>query len=195
MANRSASAAANCSVAEIPLAIVAQARAGDERALEDLIRRYQGRIARFVIAQTGEHHDYEDLCQAIFVKMVLALPRLKRAEVFEAWLFRIARNVCIDHLRHRRWWQRIFVAYQTDHEPRAEESTRDEQRSAELGYAIDRLPAPERDLITLAREHEYGYRELARLSNLSVAALKSRLFRARARLRKLMADGDVPSES
>lgn len=195
MATRSTSAAAKCGVPEIPFAMVARARAGDERALEDLIRRYQGRIARFVIAQTGERHDYEDLCQAIFVKMVLALPRLKRTEVFEAWLFRIARNVCIDHLRRRRWWQRIFVAYQTDHEPSADEPTRDEQRSAELGLAIDRLPEPERDLIALAREREYSYRELARLSNLSVGALKSRLFRARARLRKLMADGGLPSES
>jgi RNA polymerase sigma-70 factor, ECF subfamily len=166
------------------------ARAGDERALEDLIRHYQGRIARFVIAQTGERHDYEDLCQTIFVKMALALSGLKQPETFESWLYRIARNVCIDHLRHRRWWQRIFVAFEADHESVAAEPVSDDGREAELERAIARLPGPERELIGLAREQPRSYRELAQLTHLSLGALKSRLFRARARLKQLVADGD-----
>jgi RNA polymerase sigma-70 factor (ECF subfamily) len=98
-----------------PKGMITAARAGDERAMEELIREYQGRVAKFVIAQCGEDH-YEDVCQTIFVKMVLGLPRLKSAEMFEPWLFKIARNACMDHLRRRMLWLRIFDSYQPWHE-------------------------------------------------------------------------------
>ena len=179
----------------LPLAAIVLARNGDERALEELIRSYQGRIARFVIAETGEHHDYEDLCQTIFVKMALALPRLKQPATFEAWLFRIARNVCIDHLRHRRWWQRMFVAYDAEHEAVPAEPAAADERDAQLERAIARLPEAERELIDLARERRRSHRELARLTNLSVGALKSRLFRARTRLRQMIVNGGEANES
>ncbi len=180
---------------EFPAAAIARAQTGDEHALEDLIRAYQGRIARFVIAQTGERHDYEDLCQTIFIKMALALPKLKAPATFEAWFFRIARNVCIDHLRHRRWWQRLFVAFEPDHESIAAEPIATDRRDAELERALARLPDEDRALIDLARDGRRSHRELARLTNLSVGALKSRLFRARIRLKQLIADGGSPHES
>jgi len=194
MAPRAASITPLRDAPQIPIEKIALARAGDERALEDLIRNYQGRIARFVIAQTGEHQDYEDLCQAIFVKMALALPRLKQPVTFEAWLFRIARNVCIDHLRHRRWWQRMFVAYDMEHESVAAEPPPSDGREADLDRAIARLPEPDRELMDLARAQRRSHRELARLTNLRVGALKSRLFRARTRLKQL-ANGGEANES
>ncbi len=195
MALRSASGVNQSDAAAPPLGAIARACAGDERALEDLIRIYQGRIARFVIAQTGERHDYEDLCQTIFVKMALAIPKLKQPVTFESWLFRIARNVCIDHLRHRRWWQRMFFALDSEHESVAAEPEGPDPRQADLERAIARLPAPDRELIDLALDERRSHRELARLTNLSIGALKSRLFRVRARLRQLIADGGEPNES
>src|SRR5579871_4782783 len=89
---------------------------GDRRALETLIRNYQTRVAKFVMSETGDRAHCEDLCQAIFVKMVLALPKLRTRERFEPWLFQIARNVCRDHLRKRRGWRRLFVASASAHE-------------------------------------------------------------------------------
>jgi RNA polymerase sigma-70 factor (ECF subfamily) len=195
MAPRSTSGVHQRDAADIPLGTIARACAGDERALEDLIRTYQGRIARFVIAQIGDHHDYEDLCQTIFVKMALAIPKLKQPVTFESWLFRIARNVCIDHLRHRRWWQRMFFALDSEHESVAAEPDGPDPRQADLERAIARLPAPDRELINLAQDEHRSHRELARLTNLSIGALKSRLFRARTRLRQLIADGAEPNES
>ena len=65
------------------LALIAQAGSGDRCAAERLIVQYQQRIARFAISQTKDDAQYEDLCQTIFVKMVLGLPRLRSAERFE----------------------------------------------------------------------------------------------------------------
>ncbi len=89
--------------------LVLRGRGGDRSALTELIRLYQTRMARFIIGQTGDESHYEDLCQAVFVKMVLALPRLRAADRFEPWLFQIARNICRDHLRARQGWRRLFV--------------------------------------------------------------------------------------
>ncbi len=170
---------------------VVRARTGDRAATEELIRSYQGRIARFVIAQTAEKDDYEDLCQKVFVKMVLALPRLRAADTFEAWLFTIARNVCTDHLRSRRGWRSIFVRLEKEHESAALTEPRTSMVHIDaLRRALKRMRRSDRELLTLAFEQGKNYRQIARESNLTLAALKSRLFRARKMLKDMICQGE-----
>jgi RNA polymerase sigma-70 factor, ECF subfamily len=174
-----------------PAELILRARAGDPAATEDLIRAYQRRIAGFAIAHTGERDDYEDLCQKIFVKMVLALPRLNSTETFEAWLFTIARNVCTDHLRARRGWRALFVNYEAEHESvAAPQVAGDGVDGDEVNRAMARMPEDQRDLLKLAIGEDRSYEEMARISNISLAALKSRLFRARKALRELLTEGE-----
>lgn len=170
-------------------ALVAQAMDGDRRAAEELILLYQQRIARFVIAQTNDAAHYEDLCQTIFVKMVLALPGLRSVERFEPWLFRIARNVCRDHLRMCRGWRRLFVPYEAQHEdvsPPENPSDRTEM----MERSIERLPDAQRSLLLLSLEQPRSYEDMARLMRSSVSSVKSRLHRARENLRSLMLTED-----
>jgi RNA polymerase sigma-70 factor (ECF subfamily) len=169
---------------------ILRARAGEEAALEDLIGAYQDRVARFVVSRTGEIEQCEDLCQTIFVKMVLALPRLKTPATFESWLFRIAHNVCHDHLRRRRWRRRLFVPLEVGHDAVAAVANADQ---ADGGFAVheamSRLLPEQRRLVELSIEQPRSYDELAKLTALSVPSVKSRLFRARARLRQLLGKG------
>lgn len=170
-----------------PLELIARARSRDDTALEQLIRDYQRRVGRMVIALIGTDPDWPDLCQQIFVKMVHGLPRLKAVEVFEPWLFRIVRNACYDHLRHRRS-RRFIVAWEPHHDSIAANpaSLAGESASAALAKAIAQLPDDQRELITLMRDRQWSYESLARMTGDSLAAIKSRLFRARQRLRHLM---------
>lgn len=171
--------------------LILRGRSGDRQALSALIGRYQARIARFVIAQTREGGHYEDLCQAVFVKMVLGLPQLRTPERFEPWLFQIARNICRDHLRARQGWRRLFVAYSVTHESvAAPEPPGRDNPEEELSRGLAQLPAEQRNLLRLSVEEKRSYDELARLSNSTVSAVKSRLFRARANLRGLLVAGD-----
>ncbi|MFZ0889490.1 MAG: RNA polymerase sigma factor [Candidatus Binataceae bacterium] len=175
--------------------LIADAQSGDEAALEQIIRGYQGRVAAMVISLIGDDSEWQDVCQQVFVKMVLGLPRLKDLEVFEPWLFRIARNSCFDHLRRRRRW-RFMVPWEKWHDSIACEPDQDaESRSFLLEGAIGRLPADQRELVTLIRDRRWSYRRLARLTGDSVAAIKSRLFRARRRLRQLMSERESDDES
>jgi RNA polymerase sigma-70 factor (ECF subfamily) len=166
---------------------ILRARAGDERALEDLIRAYQEPVARLVAAKTGTGEHFEDLCQAVFVKVVLSLPGLKSAESLEAWLLKIARNVCNDHLRRMRWRRRLFRPLEEGQDAIApEESAAPGLEAESVQLAMGHLTAGQRQLLALSVEEPRTYEELARLQNVSVSALKSRLFRARDRLKQLL---------
>ena len=169
------------------VALVARAGSGERRATEQLIGLYQKRVARFIIGQSGDEAHYEDLCQTVFVKMVLGLPRLRDAERFEPWLFQIARNVCRDHLRAKFGWRRLFVAIAPAHEavpapelpPAANGADRIEHRMTEL-------PKAQQNVLRLSLEG-HSYEEVAQLSHSTVSAVKSRLHRARENLRLLLA--------
>jgi RNA polymerase sigma-70 factor (ECF subfamily) len=175
---------------EETLALIARAGGGDRRAMERIVVVYQQRIARFVIAQTKDSAHYEDLCQTIFVKMVLALPRLRTPERFEPWLFQIARNVCRDHLRARSERRRLFAVYDESHAALpAPEPQPDPAAGIEMHIA--QLPLPQRDTLRLSLEAPRSYEELARLSQTSVPTVKSRLHRARQNLRALLLAGDA----
>jgi RNA polymerase sigma-70 factor (ECF subfamily) len=166
------------------LALVARAGSGDRRAMEQLIVMYQQRIARFVIAQTRDDTHYEDLCQTVFVKMVLSLSGLRETERFEPWLFQI------DHLRARTGWRRLFAAYNDSHETVAVPEPQPNLRDG-IDARIEQLPQSQRDLLRLSLDERRSYEEMARMSQSSVSAVKSRLHRARQNLRALLLAGDA----
>jgi RNA polymerase sigma-70 factor (ECF subfamily) len=173
-------------------ALIARGRLGDRPALAALIGRYQGRVARFVLAETGDDQHYEDLCQTIFVRMALGLKGLRAPERFEPWLFQIARNVCRDHHRRRRGWRRLFVSYEPSHEAVPTPEPPPPRRGEEnLERSIARLPPSQQHLLRLALDGERSYAELARLSGASVPAVKSRLYRARETLRGMLLAGET----
>ena len=173
---------------------ILRARSGDQSALEDLVRAYQDRVARLVVSRVGDE-SCEDLCQAIFVKMVLALPRLKSVATFESWLFRIAHNVCNDHLRRLRWRRRLFVPMNYKHQLIAAVVPEAPRGGTETVRAAIRQLVPEqRRLVELSIEEPRSYEELAALSQLSVTSVRSRLFRARERLRRLLRNGGSQDE-
>lgn len=174
--------------------LVARGRADDEAALEQLVRAYQRRVATLVVSLIGHDDDWQDVCQQIFVKMVLGLRRLDDAAAFEPWLMRIARNASFDHLRRRRA-RRFLLPWQKWHEALpAESPSTAESRSEALDRAIGRLPAEQRELMTLMRSQHWSYERLVRVTGLSLGALKSRLFRARRRLRELLSKGESDDE-
>src|ERR1700722_17023001 len=95
----------------VPAEQILRARAGDQRALEDLIREYQQPVAGFVATRIADRSAIQDICQNVFGKMVLSIPSLRSTEAFQPWLFRIAENVCRDHQRRKRWRRRLFVPF------------------------------------------------------------------------------------
>jgi RNA polymerase sigma-70 factor, ECF subfamily len=166
--------------------LIVRAQADDQQAMEQIIVTYQARVAAMVISIVGRDDDWEDICQQVFVKMVLRLRQLKQIETFEPWLFRIVRNAALDHLRRRRA-RRFLVPWLKSHESIAGAPDPElNLNNAALDTAIAQLPPDERELIALIRDQHCNYSRLSGISGHSVSAIKSRLFRVRRRVRQLM---------
>jgi RNA polymerase sigma-70 factor (ECF subfamily) len=162
---------------------VRRAQRGDEVALRELIIAYQHRVAGFTYAITGRSDSVEDLVQMVFVKMARAIDRLKVPEQFEPWLFRLARNTCIDHLRRQKL-RRIFIPFAPEHENVPEPSGAvDTEELDALRHALAQLRPKDRALLALVQEGR-SHAEIAETFKTSVAAVKARLHRAREQLRQ-----------
>jgi RNA polymerase sigma-70 factor (ECF subfamily) len=163
--------------------LVRRAQKGDEGAQRELIVSYQHRVAGFVYAMTGRSDYVDDLSQQVFIKMIRALDRLQAPAQFESWLFRLARNTCIDHLRRQKL-RRIFTPFSAEHENIAEPAGAvDAEELDALQHALQQLPPKDRALLALAQEGRSQV-EMAEATGTSVMAVKARLHRARERLRE-----------
>jgi RNA polymerase sigma-70 factor (ECF subfamily) len=163
--------------------LVRRAQKGNETAQRELIVSYQHRIAGFVYAITNRSDSVEDLAQQIFIKMVRALDRLQAPAQFESWLFRLARNTCIDHLRRQKL-RRIFMPFAPEHEdvPEPPGAVDTEELDA-LRHALAQLRPQDRALLALVQEGR-SHAEIADALAITVAAVKARLHRAREQLRQ-----------
>ncbi len=179
--------------------LVSRILAGDESFFEILVRRYQTRVVAHVTRMIGRREDALDLAQEIFLKVFQALHRFNPEFKFSTWLFRIAGNAAIDHLRKRR--PRTVPLEVPDSESRSGVSAIEhesagldpygELRNVERGEAISRaiaaLPPEFRELITLRHFGGLSYEEIARVKNMPLGTVKNKLFRARVVLKERLA--------
>lgn len=168
---------------------IERAQSGDLAAQDALIRDWQARVAGFVMALTGNSSMVEDLSQTVFLKVLLGLPGLRDPERFEAWLFRLARNVCRDHFRRERW-RAIFVPFAAGHEEVLTAPPSAPTILEEFLAALQTLPPVQRELLVLKQERDWTYEELAAITGTTVSSVKSRLFRARAELKRILSHED-----
>jgi len=117
---------------------------------------------------------------------VRGIPNLKDPALFEAWLFRMARNQCIDHARRERW-RRMFTFFDpaTD-DPPMEVDVSQRDRVDALLLLLQRLSTRDRSLLLMAQEG-LSLAEMAKATGTTTTTIKTRLHRARERLRQLYA--------
>ena len=163
--------------------LIRRVQRGDPDAQRELIVAYQHRIAGFVYAVVGRSDAIEDITQLVFIKLVRAVAGLQKPEQFESWLFRLARNTCIDHLRRQKL-RRIFTPFASEHEnvPEPAGAVGSEELDA-LRHALDQLRPQDRALLALVQEGR-SHAEIAVTLRSTVAAVKARLHRAREHLRE-----------
>jgi RNA polymerase sigma-70 factor (ECF subfamily) len=176
--------------------LVELALRGQRSAFEQLIRRHQRAVANFVFRQTGQRDGASDLAQEVFLKVYLGLASFDPAFRFKTWLYRIASNCAIDHMRRR---GPATCALQPEGEPRAGAALAAEGPTADdllrlrelqerIETAVGRLPVDLRQLILLRYRQHCRYDEISRIADLPLGTVKNRIFRAREMLRGELAD-------
>jgi RNA polymerase sigma-70 factor (ECF subfamily) len=163
----------------------------DPEAFGVLAQRYQDRLFNFLYRMTGNRHDAEDLAQEVLIRVYRALPRFRTELPFRPWLYKIATNVAINHLKARR----VTVELEDVHpskaafaSPGASAESRETQRA--VGQAIEDLPETYRAVILMRHIEELSYEEIAQALDVPLGTAKVRLHRARLLLQeKLTASG------
>lgn len=166
--------------------LVALALQGDERAFTALMRRHKEKLYRFVRAYVGDAGEAYDLVQESFVAAWLAMARYDGRRLFETWLRRIALNKCRDW-RRRRAVRRFFFSARSLDAPGVDVATEtsahnDEPRLAALEAAIATLPAALKEPLVLTALDGLSHIDTAALLGISVKAVETRVYRARAAL-------------
>jgi RNA polymerase sigma-70 factor (ECF subfamily) len=148
-----------------------------------LYERYANQIFSYCLHQLGSREDAEDAVQSTFLNAFRGLKRGVVPQVEQAWLFKIAHNVCLS--RRRSSWRRSRIESPADFE-RAEQTTAAPTRRADeligLQDALEVMPENQRRAILLREWQGLSYREIAEELELSQAAVETLIFRARRTL-------------
>ena len=167
--------------------IIAVVLRGDAAAFRLLVDRHAPLVFSFVRNLIRSHSDAEDLCQETFVAAYRHLatfdPRIAR---FSTWLLSIARNQCLTLLR-RESVQPAGVPVVLSPEPAPDARVSDSELWRALDAALDDLPLPQRTAFVLSEIEQMPYAEIAALESVEIGTVKSRVARARERLRSLLA--------
>lgn len=166
--------------------LVAAAKAGDPEAFGALFDRYYGPVYRYVAARVGRPSDAEDLAQLVFVKALEALPRYEQRGVpFGGWLFRLARNVVIDHIRTRREHVtlEVIVEKSTDDEGPDELAVLRQEMDS-IAHALRRLTPEQREAVELRFFAGLSAKEAAEVMGRQEGTVRGLQFRAIAALRR-----------
>jgi RNA polymerase sigma factor (sigma-70 family) len=186
--------------------LVAQAKLGSEQAFTELWSRHGERVRNVVWRITRNREDAEDVLQEAYLKSFLHLVTFNGDSQFSTWLSRIAINVALMLLRKRRNHPEVFIDSSDSESAVPVMDFPDRSESIESRYcrhesmqqlrsAIEQLPPPLRYVVELQNRDELPLEEIAHRTGISVAAVKSRLVRARATLRELTAPGRVVKSS
>ena len=183
--------------------VVLLAQQGRDAAFRELLRRYERPVFSLVFRMVRDRDTAEDLAQESFIKVLNNIDRYRPEFKFSSWLFKIANNVAIDHLRKRtvetvslegsRYATTTAEAESTAIPVASrDQSALEEMESRELGGAIEQAVAalrPEyRACILLRHVEDRSYEEIAATLDLPLGTVKTYIHRARHELRKALED-------
>jgi len=173
--------------------LVGRARAGDQVAFARLFEQYQAPILNYLHRMVGDRALAEDLTQDAFVKAYNALPGTRPDLAFKAWLYRIATNTAISHLRRRKIVQ--WIPFMPAHESADDQSVeRSVTRQHDVEQVLAKIPKHYAAALLLRHYQGLSLAETAEALDITENAAKLRLFRARKAFAEVYRADDTIAE-
>ena len=186
--------------ADADLRLVQRVQAGEVVAFDELVRKYRERINGVIYNLTANREDAADLTQDAFIKAFQSISRFKGTSSFFTWLYRIAINSTLSHLRRHRL-RRFFSLEKMVEEDRnaevisalvanshTEKATLINELQEKLNEAFQKLSFNHRTVITLFEVDQLTHQEIAEITNSSVGTVRSRLHYAKQQLQAHLQD-------
>lgn len=172
--------------------LVTRTLAGDTRSYEELVRRYERLVGRVLYPYARRETSAEDLVQETFLRAYDRLETFNPEYRFKTWLLTIANNLGVDTLRRRREVVEFNQEVHGSSAGGAETAALESDRAQAVQKAIESLPETYGVPLILRYTEDMSYAEIAEVLDITVAAVKSRLFRARNMLgEKLQDEGEA----
>jgi RNA polymerase sigma-70 factor, ECF subfamily len=176
--------------AELDRVVIQACKQGNRQALVQFVRHYEKRVFAYLSRSLGWQFCIEDLAQEVFLR---AYPALARFDVdgsaqLSTWLLTIAHRVAVD-ARRRRAHEGCHASFSDDYPGPSKSPERildQEQVVAMVSRAAESLPVDQREVFVLAEFHELSTIEISTVVGASEATVKTRLFRAKAKLRLML---------
>jgi len=183
-------------------ALIEKIKGGDYQAFEALVNRYEGKVYRLAIRMLRNQQDAEDALQESFLQVYRGLKSFEGRSNFSTWLYRLATNVCLMKIRHRETepagmlpLEDFLPRHENGEQPtlqewpeKPEEILLTKESREKMMEALDRLPAEYRAVFVLRDIEGFSNAEAGEALGISVAAVKSRLHRARIALRGMLSE-------
>ena len=183
-------------------ALIRRCRQGDSSAFGALVQKYQDPLFNGIYRMTGDYQDAADVAQDVFLKAYRAIDTFHGSAAFYTWLYTIAVNTCISRRRSQKV-RKAHVPLVTgggndddgnpgpgndppDPDPLPPEIAQSREEYARIEAAINRLPKDYRMVVVLKDIEGRNYTEIAGMLQCSQGTVKSRLFRAREKLREML---------
>ncbi len=189
--------------------LLEQVRAGNRGALGELLGAYHKQVYHLCLRMVSNPSDAADLAQDVLLKVIEHIDDFRGGSKFRTWLFRIAMNLSISHLRKRKVRKAVSLESAGDggddqaaalksmiadeREPGPQLSVQTSEQVDRLLAAIEQLDEGLRGVILLRDLQEMEYSQIAEVLGLPIGTVKSRLFRARLALRQAMVDLERPN--
>jgi RNA polymerase sigma-70 factor (ECF subfamily) len=202
-AQRASNLEARRAEAEEDRALIQAAQTGDTAAFRRLVERHQRRAFSIALGMVRDEHDARDLVQEAFLRVYRGLDRFQGGSSFFTWFYRIVTNLAIDFMRKpgRREAEHDDARTRIDGDEAADfpflaridgaeplDAVHRQELAARLRAALDALPPYHRGVVLMREVEGMSYEEMAQAMNVSKGTIMSRLFHARQKLQKALAD-------
>lgn len=174
-------------------AVVTSFLTGEERAFDELVERYQGRLLNFVYRTIGDRDRAEDLVQEVFIRVYRHIARFDQSKKFSTWIYTIASNLAKNELRNRSrnplvLFQTIKAKFEDEERPlqfedvhsRPDDLFRKRHLREMVEQSVAQLPVHHREVFVLRELEGKSYEEIAEITGVNLGTVKSRLNRARS---------------
>lgn len=170
--------------------------AGNVNAYQTLVETHQSRVYGLALRLLGNEREAEDAAQDAFVQAFTKLASYNPEWRFKTWIMTIVNNLCIDRLRRRKLEPTSFTDYATpkngdsearelefeSHEPLPDTTAVVNEQRKIIQTLLQTLPVEDRGMVMMFYWNDMSYADIAKMTNSTVSAVKSRLFRARRAL-------------
>ena len=164
---------------------------GDTAAFDEIMIRYERQIYRVCYRFVENRDDALDLAQDVFVKAFEHLPTFRRESMFKTWLYRIAINHCLNHVKKSSQQFVEVTEFTASTRPVIQHQLEYEEQREHFRRLVKRLPPRQKAILELRINEQLSYEEIARISGRSVSTIKASVFFALEKLRKLLKDRNL----